>query len=544
MRGTLPSSEGLGIRQLRYVLALSERRSIRRAARALSIPAGVLSREIATIERAVGIPLFERHPRGAIPTAAGTQLAVIARQMVSRHAAANRDVAGGEAALEVGYLDYGPGQDILRAALAEFQSQYPHVTVQLAPKSFLRQQAPAVAEGVLGVGFSFGAPAASPGLRSEALLLETVGSAMLPADHRLAARDAVSLRELSATPIHTVRRETAPDIVGAVLDGLTRGGWQGRLTPGSSLPSEVMTMIACGAGWAPTPSSLQGWIPLGTAIVPLADGAILDFELHVVWREADALAAAFVRLAIEIRDVIEAAGHSRLAPPPPDAVGGDGYRALLAQRHAERARIARDLHDTVLQGVLGTQLQLEALRQRLPPELAQEREVVRLAVERLGRVGREARETVRRMRPTEPSPRDLALALASAAEELREESPIDFRLRTEGTSRALCTGVEEAAYRIGVEALTNAFRHASAGVVSVSFEYWDDEFRMCVADDGAGIPPEVLSVGGRNGHFGLATMRERAAEVAASLTIRSDAHAGTRVELVVPGSTAFVVPGR
>jgi len=133
------------------------------------------------------------------------------------------------------------------------------------------------------------------------------------------------------------------------------------------------------------------------------------------------------------------------------------------------------------------------------------------------------------------------LALSSAAEELREAAPLEFRMRTNGTPRDLRAGVAEAVYRVGVEAITNAFRHASARLISASLDYWDDVFRLHVSDDGGGIERELLRAGGRPGHFGLALMRERAEEAGATLTVQSDLGAGTKVELVVPGHTAFEV---
>jgi signal transduction histidine kinase len=542
MNVCLPGTECLRLRQLRYVLVLAEARSFRRAARALAVQAGVLSHEIAAMEQGLGLPLFERHLQGVMATAAGAALAEFARRVLCHQAETNREVAAGDATLTVGYLDYGPGQEILRAALAEFQAQFPHVTLQLAPRSLMGQQASLVTEGALGIGFSFGPPLMSPGILTGVLLRETVGSAMLPAHHRLAASDTVSLRELRSTPIHTVRMETAPDIVSATFDGLTRGGWRGRLTPGSSSPSETMAKIASGAGWAPTPSSLQEWTPAGTVVIPLVDGPLVDFAVHVVWRGTNALAAAFVRIVLEIRDMMRSTTGSRPDAPVPDGMGRSGHRALFGPRYAERARIARDLHDTVLQGMLGAQLQLAALHERIPPALEHEREVVRQAVERLARVGDEARETVRRLRPADTAPRDLALALASTAEELSQQSQVDFRVWTKGITRTLAAGVEEAAYRIGVEALANAFRHASASLVSVVIEYRDDQFCVCVSDNGAGIPPGILEGGGRAGHFGLAMMRERAALAGAALRMRSDPNDGTRIELSVPGHAAFVVP--
>jgi signal transduction histidine kinase len=340
-------------------------------------------------------------------------------------------------------------------------------------------------------------------------------------------------------PLQIVRAEDAPEIVADMQDAVARSGWRGRQLPGLSRPSEVLTAVARGAGWAPTASSLLGWAPPGVVVRPLADGPLVHYDIHVVWRDGDPLADAFARLVFELRDVIQAPAEPR--PRTPAADRRHGYRAVLAQRHAERARIARDLHDTLLQDLSGSQMELDALRRRLPPALAAERATLGRVVERLARAGRAGREVVHGLRAAHPSPRDLALALSSAAEELREASPREFRMRTDGTPRALRARVEEAAYRIGVEAITNAFRHASASLVSVSLDYSDDLFRLRVADDGSGIAPEILRAGGPPGHFGIAGMRERAAEAGAALHVSSDVGAGSAVELVVPGRAAFAV---
>jgi len=111
----------------------------------------------------------------------------------------------------------------------------------------------------------------------------------------------------------------------------------------------------------------------------------------------------------------------------------------------------------------------------------------------------------------------------------------------EGTPRSLRPVVRDEIYRIGGEALANVFRHANASAVETVLEYAGDHFRLLVRDDGQGIDPEVLSAG-REGHFGLSGMRERAQRIGAQLKIRTAAGAGTEIDLIVPSSAAFERP--
>ena len=530
---------GLGLRQLRYVRALVERRSFRGAGAALALAPGVLAHEVARAERALGAGLSGRAGGAVVATADAADLAEAARRAIAADAASTRDADGPEPVLRVGVLDFGRGQAVHRAAVAEFQARYPHIAVQLSPLPLARQPH-AVAGGTLDAGFVAGPAPALAGLSAHVLFADSIGCALIPAGHRLADADELSMDSFRGVPMQIMRAEDAPEVVAGMHDAIARSGWRGRQLPGLARASEVLTAVACGAGWAPTASSLLGWAPAGVVVRPLADGPLVPYDIHLVWRDGDPRAAAFARLVLELRDVIRPLAAPRRRGPAP----APRYGARATPRSAERARIARDLHDTVLQDLIGSEMELDALRRRLPPALADERATLERVVAQLARAGRAGRDAVRGLRAARPSPRDLALVLSSVAEELREASPREFRMRTDGTPRELRPRAEEAAYRIGVEALTNAFRHAAAALVSVSLDYSADQFRLVVADDGRGIAPEVLHAGGRAGHFGLAGMRERAAEAGGALGVRSGPGAGSTVELLVPGHAAFAGVGR
>jgi len=123
------------------------------------------------------------------------------------------------------------------------------------------------------------------------------------------------------------------------------------------------------------------------------------------------------------------------------------------------------------------------------------------------------------------------------------DEKIEYRLVVEGTPRPLRPLVQHEIYRIGSEALANAFRHSHASLVETVFEYSRHRFRLLIRDDGAGIDPEVLN-SGREDHWGLSGMRERASKIAAKLNIRSARGAGTEIDLVIPGGAAYAASVR
>ncbi|HEX8272470.1 MAG TPA: LysR substrate-binding domain-containing protein [Longimicrobiaceae bacterium] len=517
------NADRLEPRQLRYVLALAELRSVRRAASFLAVPPGVLSREIAGIERALGARLFQCQPRRTVPTAAGREVAELARRRLAAQGAESLETSAGGAALRVGWMDFGRGQAIQRAALAEFRAQYPGVAVQLVPAPF-RDQVRDLEEGFLEAGFAPAPLREMPGLAVRVLVPEVVGTVMLPAGHRLADREALSLSDLSGFTLHSMRMDYAPEIVAGVHDGVSRGGWRGRQTVGSQQPSGVITTVACGAAWAPVPSDLVRWAPPGVALVPLADGPLMGIDLYVLWRETDPAAAAFARLVFELRDAIEAAVPRGGAPS--------------ARRPAERGGAPREPDDSLLQEILGSGLQLEAVRRRLAPALARESGELQQVVERLERAARSGRELLQGAAVAAPV-RDLAAALSGLAQEMRAGSRVEVAVRRDGAPRELRCGVEEAVHRVGVEAISNALRHASPTRVAVTLEYRDDGFRLRVADDGGGADPARLEAGAADGRGGVARMRERASAAGGDLSVRGGPAGGTVVELVVPAHSAF-----
>jgi len=211
------------------------------------------------------------------------------------------------------------------------------------------------------------------------------------------------------------------------------------------------------------------------------------------------------------------------------------------ERLAERMRIAQELHDTLLQGFLGASMQLHVAVDHLPAD-SPAKPMLGRVLKLIGQVIEEGRNTIRGIRSSDGNALDLEQAFSHIRQELaiqRESGePISFRVTVAGRPRALHPMIRDEAYRIGREALVNAFRHSRAESIEVQLEYGSNHLRILVRDDGCGIDPQVLRTG-RTNHWGLSGMHERAGRIGARLSVRSHDAGGTEVELSVPGHLAF-----
>jgi signal transduction histidine kinase/ligand-binding sensor domain-containing protein len=210
------------------------------------------------------------------------------------------------------------------------------------------------------------------------------------------------------------------------------------------------------------------------------------------------------------------------------------------ERLAERTRIAQELHDTLLQGVLSASMQLHSAVDDLPADTPNRQELERVLL-LMNRVSDEGRVAVRGLR-TE-SGDDLEQAFCLVQQEYASRMGADFEVTVEGRVRTIHPLIRDEVYRIGREALVNAFRHARAKRIEVELEYSPRRLRMLIRDDGCGIDPRVVDAG-RAGHWGLPGMRERAHRIGGQLTLSSRAASGTEVELLLPASVAFTPPGK
>jgi signal transduction histidine kinase/ligand-binding sensor domain-containing protein len=211
--------------------------------------------------------------------------------------------------------------------------------------------------------------------------------------------------------------------------------------------------------------------------------------------------------------------------------------ARLEERLAERERIARDLHDTLLQGFQGLILRFHDAMMEIP-EREPARQLMETALDQADEVMAEGRDRVVSLHPSFDKFGDLAQSLARAGVEIAIGSEVKISVSTEGQVQTLDPVVSDEIYCIGREAMVNAFRHAQAQSIEVEIDYASWELRLRVRDDGRGIDPNILEAG-RPGHIGLASMRERADRVGGQLDIISGPGAGTEVELRVPAANAY-----
>jgi len=206
-------------------------------------------------------------------------------------------------------------------------------------------------------------------------------------------------------------------------------------------------------------------------------------------------------------------------------------------RLEERTRIAQELHDTLLQTCLSASMQLGAAVDAVPEESPMKPWLDRV-LQVMSRGIEEGRSTIQGLRSSDSATRDLVIAFSGIEQELSCRPGIDFRVNVVGRQRPLNTPIQQEIYRIGREALLNAFCHSGAKRIEFELEYADRELQMRVRDDGIGISSQVLR-DGRKGHWGLAGMQERAARIGGLLKISSSPSNGAEVRLSIPSGIAF-----
>jgi signal transduction histidine kinase len=229
-------------------------------------------------------------------------------------------------------------------------------------------------------------------------------------------------------------------------------------------------------------------------------------------------------------------------------------------RLEERTRIARELHDTLLQSVQASLVQMQVARTLVSRKLEQPVEPLDQAISTTEEAIADGRDAIQDLRTQPCAQSNLLKLLTQAGKELADsqdgqgphENPKKtamFRVTVEGertyTSRALGGKknlkplIQDEVYRIARELLRNAFQHANANEIESEIHYEERLFRLRVRDDGKGMDPKILTAGGRTGHWGLTGMRERAKRIGGQLDIWSQTGAGTEVELTIPGAIAY-----
>jgi signal transduction histidine kinase len=224
----------------------------------------------------------------------------------------------------------------------------------------------------------------------------------------------------------------------------------------------------------------------------------------------------------------------------------DQLRLRFEERLAERTRIARELHDTLLQSFQALILHFQAVDDMLPSGNA--KAAIEKALDRAEKAIVEGRDAIQNLRSAASASSDLPRALAVWGEEFAAghptthpatTQPAQLRVSVEGTVRELHPLIHDNVYRIACEALRNAFQHAQASNVEADIIYAESAVRLRVRDNGKGMDPKHLEEG-RDGHWGLSGMRERAQQMGGKLEMWSEIGAGTEVELLIPASIAYI----
>ena len=209
----------------------------------------------------------------------------------------------------------------------------------------------------------------------------------------------------------------------------------------------------------------------------------------------------------------------------------------LEERIRERTRIARELHDTLLQCFMSASMQLQVAADLVTPD-SPAKPLLGRVLQIIGEGIDEGRNTLSGLRSSEIDELDLEQAFSRTLRELHPQEEVGFQVSVHGRRVPLRPAIREEVYRIGREALINAFHHSQAKTVEIELEYAARGLRLLVRDNGCGIDPQVLQ-SGRGGHFGLIGMRERAEQIGGRINIWSRRSAGTEVDLSVPGNLAF-----
>jgi ligand-binding sensor domain-containing protein/signal transduction histidine kinase len=218
----------------------------------------------------------------------------------------------------------------------------------------------------------------------------------------------------------------------------------------------------------------------------------------------------------------------------------------LEERVSERTRIARELHDSLLQGFQGLMFRLQAVRQLLPERPSDAAIFLDSAMQVGDQAIGEGRDAVQNLRSSTFDEGDLATLLGALGAELavgkEPQATPEYRVMVEGTPRELSPDVRDDIYRIAREAVRNAYQHANARHIETELTFADAELTVRVRDDGIGVDSTILARGQRPGHWGLPVMRERSESIGGRLNVWSERNAGTEVELCISAAIAYTEP--
>ena len=260
------------------------------------------------------------------------------------------------------------------------------------------------------------------------------------------------------------------------------------------------------------------------------EGAMLDFRIPPAWFQTIWFRILCVAAAVMIMWSIYRLRLRQIAT---------SISTRFDERLAERTRIARELHDTLRQTIQGSKLvAVNALKNAHDP-IRMHRALEQLS-EWLVRATDEGRSALHSLRTSATETNDLAAGFLRALEDCRREPSMETAFNVNGNTREMHPIVRDEVYLIGYEAIRNAHAHSAGGRIDVTLIYADD-LSLSVRDNGIGID-SVIAESGKDGHFGLPSMRERASRVGGRLTIGTSENHGTEIKIVIPGSIAFTRP--
>jgi signal transduction histidine kinase/ligand-binding sensor domain-containing protein len=212
-------------------------------------------------------------------------------------------------------------------------------------------------------------------------------------------------------------------------------------------------------------------------------------------------------------------------------------RDLFEERLKERTRIAQELHDSLIQDVMGISLQIEVADELLPANLPAKQSLGR-ALGLCKSALDSGRRALNELRAAPLSAADLVKSFSQLANEWTRDAGTKIDVIVEGRERPLNATVGNDVLQVGQQAITNALQHANARNIHVLLSYGDEQLRIRVQDNGCGINEETLGLG-RPGHYGIAGMKERAERLGGSISIRSRVGEGTEVDLSAPGNLLY-----
>ena len=360
------------------------------------------------------------------------------------------------------------------------------------------------------------------------------------------------------------QNSASPTIEFDVLPFTEKGGTeetsliQGRVIHGH--PDQLIVLFAKSGSWY---------------VQPFVDQPFTKINPDLTWRSATHLGTEYAALLVEpgyvppsVTDVLPSPGGRVIAvasvPGKPHFWQTWWFRLILGligaflvlqlyrwrqrrlirelnvrfeQRLAERTRIAQDLHDTLLQGLLSASMQLHVANDQIPSD-SSAKPLVGRVLELMGQVVEEGRNAVRGLRTPGTERLELEQAFSRIQQQLPTKQAVDYQVTVEGITKQLRPIIRDEVYRVGHEALLNAFRHSEATRIELEMQYNPKQLRIVVRDNGKGIDSDVIRQG-REGHWGLSGMRERAQEIGGKLKVWSRIGAGTEVELNIPSNLAY-----